>query len=379
MRRVALILSLAGLFSVGVSWAKLAASNKAGVSMGHLHYHVRDLAANRKFWTDLGARPLNVLGTTEVLQLPGVLILLTRAESSGGTEGSVLNHVGFRVPDIHQYEARMKAAGYKIQPTTTGTGKVTNVFTPEGERIELLEDLSVNLEFTLDAAPGRRTTQQPMVVPIALHHVHLYVPEGSLAAIKTWYVKWFGAVPGKRYHYEAADLPGVNLNFSEVPDRLAATQGRMLDHIGFEVRDLEAFCEKLEAGGVTLDVPYTRLAIGGAKAVLTDPWGTSIELTEGSAGLRWAWCPVPPALQIISAVRASADSVGASTSCNRRCHLLAVECLRPARYCGLIPLLALSSRQLAVTHPAADAQRVPVILHRASNILPSINAIPRRA
>ena len=61
-----------------------------------------------------------------------------------------------------------------------------------------------------------------------------------------------------------------------------ATKGRALDHIGFEVKNLEAFCRKLEAAGIKFDVPYTvRTEIGLAIAFLTDPWGTYIELNEG--------------------------------------------------------------------------------------------------
>jgi catechol 2,3-dioxygenase-like lactoylglutathione lyase family enzyme len=59
----------------------------------------------------------------------------------------------------------------------------------------------------------------------------------------------------------------------------------MLDHIAFEVRNLAAFCKRLEAMGVTLDVPYTKGPAGVASARLTDPWGTSIELTEGLGGV----------------------------------------------------------------------------------------------
>ena len=55
-----------------------------------------------------------------------------------------------------------------------------------------------------------------------------------------------------------------------------------MDHIGFEVRDLEAFCKKLESMGVKFDVPYRKVpALGIAIAFFTDPWGTYIELTEG--------------------------------------------------------------------------------------------------
>jgi uncharacterized glyoxalase superfamily protein PhnB len=91
----------------------------------------------------------------------------------------------------------------------------------------------------------------------------------------------FGAVPGTRWHYAAADLPGINMNFSDSKPALAPTKGRMLDHIGFEVRDLAAFCRKLEAAGVKFDAPYTKAPSGIGRALLTDPWGTSIELTEG--------------------------------------------------------------------------------------------------
>jgi extradiol dioxygenase family protein len=59
----------------------------------------------------------------------------------------------------------------------------------------------------------------------------------------------------------------------------------MLDHIGFEVRNLAAFCKKLEANGVKFDIPYAKQSSGIASAFLTDPWGTYIELTEGLSGL----------------------------------------------------------------------------------------------
>ncbi len=60
------------------------------------------------------------------------------------------------------------------------------------------------------------------------------------------------------------------------------TKGRGLDHIGFEIKDLEAFCKKAEASGVKFDMPYTkRPDLGISLAFLTDPWGTYIELNEG--------------------------------------------------------------------------------------------------
>jgi len=47
------------------------------------------------------------------------------------------------------------------------------------------------------------------------------------------------------------------------------------------VTNLAAFTKKLEAMGVKLDEAYHKNADGVGEARLTDPWGTSIELTEG--------------------------------------------------------------------------------------------------
>ena len=56
----------------------------------------------------------------------------------------------------------------------------------------------------------------------------------------------------------------------------------MIDHIGFEVKNLEAFTKQLEAKGIKLTVPYRQVpALGIAIAFVVDPWGTNIELTEG--------------------------------------------------------------------------------------------------
>ena len=60
------------------------------------------------------------------------------------------------------------------------------------------------------------------------------------------------------------------------------TTGRSIDHIGFEIKNLEAFTKKLEADGITLDRPYTKVPqLGIAIAFIKDPWGTNIEMTEG--------------------------------------------------------------------------------------------------
>jgi catechol 2,3-dioxygenase-like lactoylglutathione lyase family enzyme len=263
-------------------WAQLAAPNRAGVAMGHLHFHVKDVEANKQFWVALGGQPVKFAGA-EVVRFPDVLVFLTQGDSTGRSEGSVVNHVAFRMQSLAALEAR----GVKVQHSAEYPG-VASVFTPEGERIELFDEgRATNLGFTIDGDGSDAVADRhnrKMTVPVASHHIHLFVPEDSVAKAKAWYARTFGGILGKRWRYEATDLPGINLNFSAAPRALAPTQGRMLDHIGFEVANLEAFCKRLLAEGVKLDTPYTKSPSGGAYAFLTDPWGTRIELTEGLRG-----------------------------------------------------------------------------------------------
>jgi 4-hydroxyphenylpyruvate dioxygenase-like putative hemolysin len=268
---------------MAASMVQLAAPNQMGVTMAQLYYQVRDVEANQKFWVTLGATPVRTSEKQAVLKFQSLLILLNQGDSSGNSEGSVMNHVGFQVSNLQQIMEKVRAAGYKTAPATLGSKAVGNVFSPEGERIELLEDRSENVQITFDDGKviNGKTDGPKMVVPILLHHIHFYVPEGSVQEIKAWYIKNFGAASCKRWHYEAVDLPGMNINISGSPGSLVPTKGRMLDHIGFEVKNLKAFCKKLQTNGVPFDQPYTKQPSGLATAYLTDPWGNYIVLTEG--------------------------------------------------------------------------------------------------
>ena len=279
-RTIGLVVTAAALITTGPALAELSAPNAAGVAMGHLHYVVRDVAANKAFWVALGGRSVLFNGTTEGIVFPDVVVLLRQGEPTGGTQGSVVNHVAFRVKSL----AEIEQAGFDVEYLEQYPG-VASVHTPEGERIELFDDeLATNLGFTIDGgvtdAAAERHNRK-IDVPIIAHHIHLNVPEDQVAAAKEWYATHFGGVRGLRWRYEAVDLPGININISGVAEAQAPTHGRMLDHIGFEVANLEAFCKELEAKGITFDRPYGKLASGFGLAFLTDPWGTYIELTEG--------------------------------------------------------------------------------------------------
>ncbi|MDQ2899708.1 MAG: VOC family protein [Acidobacteriota bacterium] len=239
--------------------AQLAAPNDKGVAMGHLHLNVSDIAAQKHFWVDLlGASPVT-LGKIEGVKVPGAIVLFNAKVPSAGSDGSVVNHVGLKVKDLKAANNRLAGAGVSFEKN------------PNGHQIMITGPDLLRVELTEDAA---------MTSPVAFHHIHFYTE--PVLETQAWYVKTFGAKPGRRAIFDAADLPGVNLTFSKSESKLAPTKGRVLDHIGFEVKNLEAFCKELEARGVKFDVPYRKVpSLGIAIAFFTDPWGTYIELTEG--------------------------------------------------------------------------------------------------
>ncbi len=231
--------------------------------MGHLHLNAHDPSAQKNFWVDyVGATPAK-LGTLEVYRLPGVIVFVNKAEPSGGTEGTVINHIGLKVRDLKSYLAKAPAANVKI---VTQSETQAMLLAPDGIRVELTGDAAASSD-------------------VAMHHIHFYVPD--IGAAKKYYASVFGAIPGMRGKFEAADLPGVNLSFSKAETALAGTKGRALDHIGFEVKDLANFGKKLEGSGTKFNIPYRTVPrLGIAIAFLTDPWNTYIELTEGLGHVR---------------------------------------------------------------------------------------------
>jgi catechol 2,3-dioxygenase-like lactoylglutathione lyase family enzyme len=254
---IAAVVGILASATASPALAQLAQPGEAGVVMGHLHLAVKDLDAQRSFWAALGGTPVQN-GALALIQLPGTYVMLRQTEPTGGTVGSTVNHVGFLVKDIAPWIAKWQAAGLKMEPQARPTQ--VYLIGPDDVRVEILEDKTID-------------------VPLKMHHLHFYI--ASPLDTQAWYARTFGATPGKRGQFDAADLPGVNLTFAKADTATIGTKGRSLDHIGFEVKGLEAFCKKLEAGGIKLDRPYTRLPNSAtAIAFLTDPWGTYIELTE---------------------------------------------------------------------------------------------------
>ena len=247
--------------------AQLPAPNDSGVSMGHIHLMVADPEAQKKLWVGLLGAEVTHTGSLELLKLPGIFIVAGKARTppTEWSEGSTVNHIGFLVKSYADMKAKLTAANLELATDNANTKQIMVNF-PDKVRVEFTEDATLQ-------------------VPVSLHHIHNSATDPE--KLRAWYVKIFGARPGTRGNFLAAMIPGGEVDFRKAQQPEAPTKGRSLDHIGFEVKNLEAFCTKLQADGITMDMAYREMPqLGGLKiAFLTDPDGTRIELTEGLRAL----------------------------------------------------------------------------------------------
>jgi catechol 2,3-dioxygenase-like lactoylglutathione lyase family enzyme len=248
--------------SAGTAVAQPAPFNEVGVTMGHWHIASKDVEANKKLFLAMGGK-LFMPGGNPLIMLPGVYINLNlqNEKGNGGTEGSVVNHVGFIVNNVQERVAQWKAAGVPVLPGNNNRPDQAFVVTPDGVRIEVLED-------------------RTQAVPVRNEHVHLWVPEAEIPKAQAWYAKTFGGKMNTRNNAPVVDLPGVQIRFAKADAKQAPTRGRVLDHIGFDVKDHAAFVKKLQADGIKLDEPVRTSAAGNTITYITDPWGTRIEIVQ---------------------------------------------------------------------------------------------------
>ena len=258
-----LAVSIATVFAP-LSFGQLAPPNDAGVSMGHIHLTVADPDAQMKVWTDVLGATVTKDGPLNLIKLPGIFIVVTKSTTATeGSDGSTANHIGFLVKDYAALKAKLAAANIATVFDLEKNKQIMVTF-PDKIRVEFNEDASIS-------------------APVVFHHIHLMT--GDPAALQTWYVKTFGAEASTRRNLPAAKIPGGEVDFLKAKDAPAPTKGRTLDHIGFEIKDLEAFCKKLDADGIKFDMPFRDVPSIGLKiAFIIDPVGTRIELTQGLAG-----------------------------------------------------------------------------------------------
>jgi catechol 2,3-dioxygenase-like lactoylglutathione lyase family enzyme len=243
--------------------SQLDTPNAAGVSAGHDIFSFHDMDAANKFWNALGGEPAE-LGPLKMTKFPGVLFLMRKGDPKGGTEGSTIEFIGFKVRNLRETLSKLAAADIKPLPGATATQAF--LMAPDEVKVRISEDRTLG-------------------APIAADVIKMVVPD--VAAAQAWYAKWFGAKLVKHGNETAGEIPGANILFATAPEPMAGTKGRAFDRIGLEVKNVEQVCKDLEASGIKLDGAYRKAtAMNLAVCVLTDPWGTYIEISEGLAAVK---------------------------------------------------------------------------------------------
>jgi catechol 2,3-dioxygenase-like lactoylglutathione lyase family enzyme len=234
------------------AFAQLAPFNEKGVTIGHVHYLVKDIELHKKLWVDVFGAEIGHAGPIELIKLPGVIVLLMKQQAPEPAGEPATDHIALRVRDLAALKEKLAAAKIPVSE------KPVAMF-PDGIKLELIEE-------------------KGLAVPVAFHHFHLISKDTE---ISNWYKKHFGiAFPA------AQNFPGGEIYFKAQSDPPSVPSlNHAFDHISFEVKDLDEFCRKLEADGVKLDMKILDAkAIGLKVTFVTDPIGTRIELTQGFMG-----------------------------------------------------------------------------------------------
>jgi hypothetical protein len=243
-----------------VAVAQLPAPNADGVSAGHHILRAKDVDVANKFWTTLGGEP-GALANIKLMKIPGVLLFISaprgNTPSLGGNHGTTVEFLTFKVRDLKASLAKWKAAG--IEPMKEY--KETTLLGPDDVQVRITED-------------------SKLASPIAADGLIMNV--ANAAEVSAWYAKWFGAKISKSGGETIGEIPGARIVFHETKEAIAPTKGHSLGLLGFEVKDLQDFVKKYQTSGAKLDGNVATSTAANLSVVqLTDPWGTSIEVSQG--------------------------------------------------------------------------------------------------
>ena len=136
------------------------------------HIHLNEPAADASAWWEK-----NIPGGRRITESPNrimygaVRLMFLAANSSGGSQGSVIEHLGFSVADIDAKMRELAAIDTRvIEPVKNVPGlyKTALIENPWGTRIQLVQDPDL----------------------LGLHHVQLRLPDAEAAY--SWYLDKFG-------------------------------------------------------------------------------------------------------------------------------------------------------------------------------------------
>ncbi|HMD34748.1 MAG TPA: VOC family protein [Vicinamibacterales bacterium] len=263
-------LRLAGVAALLMVWFTSASQGQAKPTLPYDHIHLNEPAAEGSAWWEK-----NIPDGRRITEAPNrimygaVRLMFLSPRSNGGSDGSVIEHLGFSVADLDATMRALTSENAKvIEPVknTPGLYKSALIEDPWGTRIQLVQDPDL----------------------VGLHHVQLRAPDPD--AMYTWLLDKFGGertkLKGQIDSVKYAGVAGFTTVYivaakgSSVP-----SQGRVIDHIGWRsTGPIDETKAMLEGKKVQLTSQPRPLNLPDGPSInffyVAGPDGTRIELVE---------------------------------------------------------------------------------------------------
>lgn len=232
----------------------------------HVHLRAPDAVAAAQWYMDhMGCEAYGRDGACRIDNVQ-FIFYTDGVAPTGPSVGTGMDHIGFSFPDLGSRMAAWKAAGVTVVEDireVPGLFKLAFLEDPWGTKIEVVEDRQW----------------------LGFHHIHLRAADPP--ATLRWYERVFGGVPDKL----KGRLTGIRYNHGlwllvgrQADGSLEPTAGRSVDHLGWEVDDLDAFAATLESQGIELAFGPREItnAVGQRLkiAFIVSPEGVRIEIVE---------------------------------------------------------------------------------------------------
>jgi predicted enzyme related to lactoylglutathione lyase len=242
-----------------------------GIARAADYHHVHLAAPNvaeavQWYMTHMGCTAMN---RPDACQIGTTQLIFANRKPDAGSQGSGVDHIGFSFPDLTAKMRAFEAAGVKIvtpMRDAPGLFKLGFIEDPWGTRIEVVEDPEY----------------------LGFHHIHLRSADPD-AALK-WYQNVFGGETDslkKRINGLRYGKVWLLVARADEGQKLVATQGRSIDHLGFAFADLDAAAAEIKKKGVAFQTeprPFTNAAGQNMKiSFVVGPDDVRIEVVQPKA------------------------------------------------------------------------------------------------
>jgi lactoylglutathione lyase len=243
------------------------AQAKATLPFGHIH--LNEPAAEGSQWYETHFGGTRIDEAPNRIMYGSTRLMFLSPRSQGGSEGSVIEHLGFSVPDIEAKMRELAAVNTKvIEPVkdVPGLYKTALIEDPWGTRIQIVQD------------PDQ----------LGLHNIQLRAPDPE--AVYAWILDKFGGertkIKGQVDAVRTAAVPAYSRVYIIVAKGDSVpSQGRVVDHIGWRsTGPIDQTKAMLESKNVELTSQPRPLSLPNGPTInffyVAGPAGARIELVE---------------------------------------------------------------------------------------------------